>query len=376
MRAVARAVLAGLSALPLLADVAVARMLRFERGVIIDATGFDRPMAAASLFVPYGWRMEGGVVWGAEHACTNGYNFEWAARSPDGSAGIQILPQMRWENTDYGAGASTPGCGSAPFGSAREYLAARAEATYPGARLLAYRDRPDLAAEVAAGPTTTPMPMGEVRTWSEGGELLVAFEAGGRPMRATVAGVVSFTLTVTDLSGVMANDPSALFGVPQVGPTRMQALTAFAHPAWSAHAPDGQLNFAYFEQLRRSIEPNPAWTSAIVGHNVAIGRVAIEESRKRARAVMESQAEISRIQQETFVARWESDTRRLREFGEALRGVETYADPDAPGGTAELSASYRNAWRLNDGSYLLSDDVNFDPWRDLQIEGTRLEPEP
>jgi hypothetical protein len=57
-----------------------------------------------------------------------------------------------------------------------------------------------------------------------------------------------------------------------------------------------------------------------------------------------------------------------------MRNVETFVDADAPGGTREFNAAYDNAWRLRDGSYLLSTDRNFDPWQELQIEGRRLAP--
>ena len=35
-----------------------------------------------------------------------------------------------------------------------------------------------------------------------------------------------------------------------------------------------------------------------------------------------------------------------------------------------------HAWRLNDGSYVLSNDATFEPWRDLGVEGHRLEAAP
>lgn len=71
--------------------------------------------------------------------------------------------------------------------------------------------------------------------------------------------------------------------------------------------------------------------------------------------------------------RAQSDARRQREFGEAISGVETYDDPNAAGGQAQLSSLYNHAWRLNDGSYVLSNDANFEPFRDLGVEGRQLE---
>jgi hypothetical protein len=348
-------------------------LVRFSPGVIVDAVGFGEPVAAASLFVPYGWRAEGGVVWGREHLCTNGYNFDWRATAPDGSSGVMLLPQTKWENSSYGAGATTPGCSSAPFNSARAYIEAAAPNIFPGGRVIDYRDRPDIVKQLGGAPTRNAMPMGEVRMWTEAGEALVAFNANGREMRGSLAAAVQFQQSITDMSGMMANDPSAALGVPQVGPSRMENLSAFAHPAWAAFAPNGAFNFGFFEGVRRSIEVNPRWAKAIVNHNVKIGQVAIDESRKRAKMVMETQDYISRLQQDTWNARQASAERQLREFGEMMKGVETYRDVDAPGGQVELDHRYNNAWRLNDGSYVISDDPNFDPWRDLQLEGRKLE---
>ena len=58
--------------------------IRFEKAMIVDATGFESPMAATTLFLPAGWRTQGGVFWGQEFMCTNGYNFNWIASAPDG----------------------------------------------------------------------------------------------------------------------------------------------------------------------------------------------------------------------------------------------------------------------------------------------------
>lgn len=334
-------------------------VMRFERGVIIDPTGFAQPMAVSSLFVPYGWRSQGGVFWGQQFMCTNGYNFEWSATAPDGSAGIMVLPQAKWENNDYGAGSSSPGCSAAPYTTARAWIEALAGRTFPGARVIDYRDRPDLVQQIGAAPQRQQMPMGESRSWTEAGEALIAFSQNGREMRGSVAAAVQFNLMITDMSGV--------------GGGRMNALTAFAHPAWGAFAPNGQFSFGFFEAIRRSIQPNPQWSRAITGHNLQIGRVALEEGRKRAAMIAQSNEEISRIRQSVWDMQQESSDRRAREFGELMKGVETYADADAPGGQRELSAYYNHAWRLNDGTYVLTDDPGFDPWRDLQVEGRQLE---
>ena len=97
------------------------------------------------------------------------------------------------------------------------------------------------------------------------------------------------------------------------------------------------------------------------------------ESQRRSQILQQSNAEISRIREEAWNASQESADRRAREFGELIRGVETYNDVNAPGGTVQLSGLYDNAWRLNDGSYVLTNDKSFEPFRDLGVEGKPLE---
>ena len=315
-------------------------------------------MAASTLFLPRGWQTQGGVYWAREYMCTNGYNFLWTATSPDGASSINVLPQERWETNNVNGQPSTPGCQSAPYTTARQYLESMVQRWRPGARVLDYRVREDLQREYAQLNRTTPMPMGEARSWAEAGEILFAFTQNGADMRGSIAAVVMFSQTRMS-SGA---------GMPV-----MEYRSGYALPAYGVTAPNGQLNLQFFEAIRRSIKPNPQWEQRLNGHNAAIAQVALEESRKRAQIIAQSNADIAKIRQETWNTQQESADRRAREFGELMRGVETYDDANAPGGQVALSNLYDHAWRLNDGSYVLSNDVNFEPFRDLGLEGQRLE---
>jgi hypothetical protein len=329
-----------------------------QRAEIVDATGFEAPMAASTLFLPPGWSTQGGVLWGQQYACTNGYVFNWTAVAPDGRTSITVLPQQRWEANNYGAGPSTPGCRSAPYTNVRQYLESLAQGWRPGARALDYRVRDDLQREFAQFNAATPMPLGEQRTWVEAGEILIAYDDRGADMRATVAAVGIFSLSRTNAGS----------GLPV-----MDAFTGYVLPAYAVAAPNGRLELGFFEAIRRSMKANPQWEARIANHNYALARVAIEENAKRAAIITQSNAEIARIREEAWSAYTESSDRRAREFGELLRGVETYNDADAPGGQAELSNLYNNAWRLDDGSYVLTNDASFEPFRDVGVAGRRLE---
>lgn len=333
--------------------------LHVERAVILDATGFEQPMAAATLFLPAGWRAQGGVFWDQQFMCVNGFNYSWSAASPDGAMTVAIIPQEKWESNNYNAAPSTPGCQPAPYMNVRQYLEGSLQRYKPGAQVVDFRQRPDLAQEFAQMNSQTPTAMGEMRTWVEAGEIMVAFTEQGREMRGTMGAVVVFNLMHTN---------------PVSGMGAMDALTGYAFPGYAATAPNGQLNLAFFEAVRKSIKVNPQWQARINKHNTAIGQVALEESRKRAAMISETSEYISKIRDDAWQASQESADRRAREFGELIKGVETYNDANAPGGQVELSSTYNNAWRLNDGSYVITDDPNFEPWRDLRVEGQRLDP--
>ncbi|MEP7312341.1 MAG: hypothetical protein ABI859_07140 [Pseudomonadota bacterium] len=332
--------------------------LRAQRVQIMDRNGFGEPLPAIFALIPLGWRTQGGVQWGNQFMCVNGYNFDWVAQSPDGLQTVAIMPQQKWESNNYGAGASNPGCGSAQIRSVQQYLQATVSRMGNGARVLDFRPRPDLAAQFANLNRVTPAAMGEFRVWVESGEALFAFNDKGREMRGVATVTAAFSL-------------SRMSGVTQ-GQT-MDALTGTAFPGFVATAPNGQLNLKFTEAIRQSLLPNPAWQAAIADHNTRIARGAAQEIAKRAKIISEYNDYVSLLRKETADMRARSDEKRQREFGELMRGNETYNDGNAPGGQVELSNMYDHAWRLNDGSYVLSNDASFEPFRDLGLAGSRLE---
>ncbi|MFO1426533.1 MAG: hypothetical protein U1F11_06090 [Steroidobacteraceae bacterium] len=324
--------------------------------VIVDATGFERPVAASTIFIPYGWRTQGGVYWGIEALCTNGYVFNWGAASPDGRIAVALLPQDKWETNNYGAPPSTPGCRNAPITSVRQYLEFVVQRLRPGAQILGFRQREDVLRELGPINNNTPTAIGFMRIWAEAGQMMFGYNDRGVDMRGTVTAAVIFNMSRSN-----------------AGMGNMDAISAYALPAWAAFAPNGWYNEGFFEGLRRSIRPDQWWQQRINGHNAAIGKVALEESAKRSQILTQSNEEIARIRQSAWNASQESADRRAQQFGELMRGVQTFDDANAPGGQVQLSANYSSAWRLNDGSYVLTNEAGFDPWRDLHLEGQRLE---
>jgi hypothetical protein len=269
-----------------------------------------------------------------------------------------MLPQDRWETNNFGAPPSSPGCRSMPVSSLPQYLQQAVSRTFRGGRVLEFHPRPDLMAQLAMYNQRTPMPMGESRTWVESGEALIAFSQDGHDMRGLVVASAVFSLM---RNSAMGNGRT------------MDTLSGSVFPGFVATAPNGQLNLQMAEAIRQSIVPNPGWQQAIAGHNQRIAQGAAVEVAKRAKIIAETNDYISLIRKETHEANSRSQDRISHERGNVMRGEETYNDPSAAGGQVQLSNLYNNAWKLNDGTYVLSDDAGFDPWKDLHLEGKRLE---
>ena len=81
--------------------------------------------------------------------------------APDGITGISIAPVVKWSRTRSTASSGTSGpCDHAALTTAREYLEAQVRQYRPQARLLDYRDRPEMVKPLQAildqfGPEST-----------------------------------------------------------------------------------------------------------------------------------------------------------------------------------------------------------------------------
>ena len=336
--------------------------LRVDVVEIVDASGFGRPMVAARALVPSGWRAQGGVQW-ATRPCQEPATFAWMATAPDGMQGVELFPAQAWAATSSG---SSGDCMPGAHRSIREYLEAYVQSRVPGARVLDYRPRGDFLDAGRAyydGVVQLVNSSGTgARAWVDAGEVLYAFQLGGVEMR----GIASST-------GVFYGSELAN---PLGGPP-LWTLNAGTHGVFGAYAPNGQLDFAKVEALRKSVKPDSAWLAELFKTKAAIGEVNVRGTRERAAIIVAGGAAMTQatIQANQMATRnyadvttgggssstSATDDRMQRERIEAIRGVETYHDP-LEGGTVQLDATYDHAWRVqNQQSYILTNDPNFNP---------------
>jgi hypothetical protein len=334
---------------------------------IPDNAGFGQPMTAATTLIPAGWQAQGGVSWQANNAgCgKNTPHFEWQAVSPDGISAVTILPEESWSGNNLAFAGGQQVCPNLWIQSVKEYITTWAQYNRPNARILDYRERPDEVAQLnqqlqqlqAQGIAVQGV---ETRNWAEAGQVLLAYEYQGVEVRELLG--IGVTFYLTRMAGVMPGEIR-------------EFLIINAMPGYAMRAPAGQLDIKVAEMLRKSARPNPQWLALMAQHNAKMSQINIKGARDRSRIITQTGEEIRQIQNESWRNQNASQDRMQRETIESIRGVETYNDP-YHGGTVELDNSYKHAWQLNDGSYVLSDDPSFEPYTATGQDGKILEVAP
>lgn len=322
-----------------------------QRVAIIDPNGFEKPMPAHWVELPAGWQTQGGVLWDQAAPCGATPSLRWQAHSPDGSQRLSVHPAEAWTWDNTGLPPTRGRCPRVPITSARQYLDSWIQRHRPGARLLDYRDRPDLI-------TTPPPPDGAGTQWrKEAGEYLLAYVDQGVEVRESVAVVTLFSH----------------MSMPGVVPGEVrQFMTGFAMGATTLRAPAGRLPLDLLARFSASIQVDPQWQARMNRHNQVIARQGTEGMRRRGQIVADTNAQIADMQMQAWRDRQDSQDRSHQDTLDIVSETTRYDDP-AAGGQVRLDGYGDNAWRMNDGTYLHSDDPNFDPNRDLGIEAAPLE---
>ncbi|MQX38228.1 hypothetical protein [Roseospira navarrensis] len=320
---------------------------------VIDRQGFDRPLTAYTLMVPTHWQATGGVQWDPSNACNrSGYNFSWKASAPDESEGVAILPAITWTSQPGGP------CPQLQVNSARDLLSVIVNRTLPNARVLDYRARPDLARDLQALSHREDYGSMSYQMTVDAGELLIGFiDERGREMRGSVAAAMT----------LWRIDTPSLYGLPGSSISGGQSL-----PGFVAAAEAGRLDLRVAEMIRKSIRPGPEWSRRIAQHHAVLNRQNTRHASRMAQITSQTNSEISDMIHQGYRDRAAISDRGQRERVEAIRGVETYDDP-INGGTVQLDNTYRHAWQLRDGTYVLTDDAFFNPQQYLGMDGQPLQ---
>jgi hypothetical protein len=329
-------------------------VFEMARAEIVDRNGFERPIVAATVLIPKGWTLEGGVQWNPAGACGSDYATNVEIRSPDGAMRLRTFPAASWSAFQSAMPINQPqqqGCENASYRSVREYILASVSRNLPGARVLDYRDLADEARPmrelIAQYP---PLQSDTMRTRMiyEGGEALVAYQENGRDMRAAVSA----------LALIAETEVMDMLNPGQIG---FASVNGFPVSLTVVSAPAGSLDLGLRQRIARSMLFHPDWMARIRKYEAEKARIAAKGAADRHAIAMDAIKQRGEIISGMYEASSLSSDRMHRETIESIRGVETYDDP-VSGSTVQLDNTYDYAYRVNGSdSYLLTNDVNFNP---------------
>ena len=138
----------------------------------------------------------------------------------------------------------------------------------------------------------------------------------------------------------------------------------FAEGPTALRGPVGHVDPKLMATILASIRPNPQYQAAVSQFLANMSQIAQKGAMDRARIWQQAGQQISNIITQTYQQNQAIQDRAAEQFSQAVRGVETYIQPD--GQRVELTGGYDNAWMNNRGEYLLSDQPGFNPAVQLQ----------
>ena len=333
------------------------RSLHLRRVEVIDRQGFARPLKAVEMLIPADWLARGEVVWQPMNSCqAEVRQFQWQAMTADGATGFEFLPGRMWESTNMAMN-QPANCARGSERSLRPYLEQLTRARRPNARVLGYEDLSPKLREFSAllQQTALQVPGLMDRRWAEGGRLQLSWIENGREMREILFAIGVFSeLTWSSGERYLA------------GAVPAPLIMAYRAPA--EQFDPGMLAF-----IQESWRIGPEWEREIAQLEARIANEAIEEGKKRHAINMDTINHLGNLSRSGYEQRIGAQERGSHQFSQTIRGVQTWTDPARDGESFELPTGYANAWRLDDDSFILTDNPDFHPWSDMRLRGQPLQ---
>ncbi len=332
--------------------------LRLKPVQVVDQSAPFGAMTAYTTLLPLDWKTEGGVTWNPASGCHKGPQLVWGAGSNDDRYGFALLPTISWGATNYGP--SSVGCIKEDLTDAE--MALRAYLRYlPAlqAEIVKVERPPEIQALVQQlGAMVSGQTVPGLQAWADGVVATGRAVLEGRPsdvafivvtshfegatpdgygqggMLISRNGNMAFLLAVSTPPGELENGHPALGVV--MGNLR-------ENPQWRQRVNQ------WFASQRRPNTPSIGAGSGS-GSGQSVGDMMFESWKKR-----EGMKDAG--QQRSVAGIWET---------------QRYSTTD--GNQVSLSMHYKNAWQLNDGTFVLTDDQFFNPVQNFDQFGQQLTP--
>lgn len=344
-----------------------------KRVRILDEMGFDKPVEAMSLLAPSDWRVEGGVRWKSVNEC-RGEIVSWTMEltSPDGAIRFSALPVQSFAfsqdpmiQQSLIAGSQQGGCKvSSPF-TAEQHLQNLARNKL-GASVGSVREDESLQSVIN-------------KISADSDAASQQYGTGGTASGSGIYGTLIYPDGTKGLAqiGVMVTENQSR-GMFTGEPNGFSSTTVFHQVVMRYPAAREAEALKLFGTITTSHRMNPVWTQAKESFLTKLGNVEHAGRMERLRLMGEQSKAYAKSQSDAADVRmrdWErgqasSDASHSR-FIQTIREVETWKDGE--GSPVELNAGYSHGWSKPDGSYILTNNSNFDPAVELQQDWVRMQ---
>ena len=355
-------------------------VMRMRQVRILDEQGWGQPVEVARLLIPSDWQVEGGVTWaqGMSRCPQNIVQLRWQAHARDGLTGFEILPQYSWvwsddqlsQQTMYQSAANNMACDANPLVSPADFLARMVlPRVRQGSRVVGAEPMQGLAQAEQQKMMGTYGPMvqqGLLRgVRAEAGRVRAQYQVGNQPVEEWISA------TIATIAAPTANSAALMNGGVAMTASSFQVTAYNVVGTW---APREQLdqNAKLFATILTSLRGNPQYAAAVGAWLRNIANIQRQGAMDRQKIWREAQDYISNSIQQTYRENQVVQDRMAEQFGQTIRGVETYVDPRS-NERVELVGGYVGAWSNGKGEYILSDSPNFNPatelhedWREMK----------
>jgi hypothetical protein len=339
----------------------------FVRARVMDKVGFSQPVEAVSLLIPKNWNYDGNIMWVQPGAPCAGNNMSIKASSPDGKFIFEMLPNLIWGFAPGQSQSNQMQGNNCSYGEpmdAETYFKnvfARNELGNP--EVISLKANPDglkamqevnekgrrelMGYGYASQMNFYPSAIYAQVKWSNGTEGII------------LCGVNIF-------EAIMPNNYNGTSS--KVYTTSASNRIVFRYPASESDKAANMLSL-----IMASVRTNTAWKTTVdnywlgvrqKSHVAHIGTIKMIDDNTREignRAIAKGQQNLNNMDanMRSWEASQQSSDRIYTNFVKAIREVETYRDET---GKIELSSGYNHAWSRSDGgSFIMSDNPNFDP---------------
>lgn len=322
----------------------------------------SHPRGADTVFstlIPKDWKTEGGVNWATVNGCLGMPTLGWSASSPDQQHSITILPSFSWGWTT--SRAPHRGCFNADIRDAEQAV-----------RFM-LQNAPKVRSEVLA--VERPAELEPIRKMLE--QQILATNPVAQmwvdlavlKVRTDDGAIKADSYVLVISNHWFGAAPDGWGGQQQSGGGNVALMIAIgteqdkldvAHPALNMILSNMQWN----QKWQRK---TGMYLAQVRGERYKERQNAFEISQQ----IAKSRSSWLDSAHNSFRERSASSDRMQAELNEAVWETETYSTSE---GDRAFSAMYKHVWELNDGSFVLTNDEFYQPFRDDGIDGSRLRP--